>query len=149
MFVAGERSGPGDDADLCADDRGQGSIRTKPGRGAVFRVGTEEAAIGATGPAVGDQQGGRRDVAQAAGELRAPHFGGEGAGQRRAAMGIGVGASGGTEREKGSAEAGVGGSGAETGGAATPIVGDWGSVRAAEKSRSAAGAGGVGSDSGM
>src|SRR5258706_175935 len=128
MFVAGERSGSGDNADLCANDREQGPIRTEPGCGAVFRVDSEEAAIGTAGPAVGDQQGGRRAAAQAAGELCAPHPGGKRARQRSEAMGIGAGASRGEEREKRGAEAGRGGGGAETGGAAASLVGDGGRV---------------------
>src|SRR5881394_3563602 len=69
---------------------------------------------------------GRRDVAKAVGELCASHAGGEGAGQRSEAMGIGVGASGGEEKKTGSAEAGRGGGGAEAGGAAARVVGEWG-----------------------
>src|SRR5205809_65166 len=98
-----------------------GAVRGSGAGGAAG--GAEAGAIGATGSAVADQQGWRRDAAQAAGELRAPHPGDEGAGQRSAAMGIGVGARRGAEREKGSAEAG-GGGGAEAGGAAAPVVGD-------------------------
>src|SRR6266704_54267 len=107
MFVAGERSGPGDDS-------------------AVFGVSAEESAVRAAGPAVGDHQSGRRDVAKAVGELCASHAGGEGAGQRSEAMGIGVGASGGEEKKTGSAEAGRGGGSAEAGGAAARVVGEWG-----------------------
>src|SRR5262249_45108894 len=128
MFVAGERGGPGDGANVRADDRGQGSVRAEPGCGGVSGVGSEEEAIGAARPAVGDQQGGRRDVAQAAGELRTPHSGSPRAGQRSAALGIGAGAGGGAEREEGGAQAGRGGGGAETSGAVAPVVGDRGQV---------------------
>src|SRR5260370_1362032 len=58
VFIASERSRLGDSVDLRADDRGQGSVRAQPGCGAVSGVGSEEPAVGAARPPLGEQQGG-------------------------------------------------------------------------------------------
>lgn len=135
---AGGRSGVADGADVPADDLQRDAVRAEPGRGLLRRAAAAAEPVGGVGSAVGDHEGGQREITTAVGELRALHSGAVREGQRSAALGARVY---GEQPEAWGEAAGGSGGGAEAGGTAAPAVSGWRSLRAAARSRKRDGSG--------